>query len=225
MTIPETPKPNTARDLLLIHRIISRALEVTRQKGQEYLANGFPDAVVRQGYHDYIHCMVSVLDAHHLTEDEVVFPQLGIRIPSAPCGLLSADHQKMVVLLDEIKTSLDQFDEDGSKQAIGSILISLERLKDMWYPHIGIEESHFTEANVNQVMSDEEQQSFGQLTSKHSQERISPDYLVVPFLLFNLNATERSVFSANMPAVVTQQLVPQVWKEKWLPMKPFLVTE
>ena len=225
MTIPETPKPNTARDLLLIHRIISRALEVTRQKGKEYLVAGFPDAVVRQGYHDYIHCLVAVLSSHHLTEDELVFPQLGIRIPSAPCGLLSADHQKMVILLDEIKTSLDQFDEDGSKQAIGSILNSLERLKDMWYPHIEIEESHFSEKNVNQAMSDEEQQSFALQTSKYSQEHISPDYLVVPFLLFNLTATERRVFSANIPPIVTQQLVPQVWKEKWLPMKPFLVTE
>jgi len=46
--------------------------------------------------------MVSFLDAHHLTEDEVVFTQLGIRISSAPCGLLSADHQKMVILLDDI---------------------------------------------------------------------------------------------------------------------------
>jgi len=67
MTSPETPKPNNARDLLLIHRIISRAIEVTQQKGQEYLAGGFPDAVVRQGYHDYVHCLVTILDAHHLT--------------------------------------------------------------------------------------------------------------------------------------------------------------
>jgi len=33
----------------------------------------------------------------------------------------------------------------------------------------------------------------------------------------------RRLFSANMPPVVTQELVPQVWKEKWLPMQPFFV--
>jgi hemerythrin superfamily protein len=225
MTTPETPKPNTARDLLLIHRIISRALEVARQKGQEYLATGFPDPVVRQGYHDYVHCLVTVLGAHHLTEDEVIFPQLGVRIPSTPCELLSVDHQKMVMHLDDIKASLDHFDEDESKPSIGQILNRLERLKTMWYPHIEIEETHFTEKNVNLAMSDGEQLTFAQQTARYSQEHTSPDYLVIPFLLFNLTATERKVFSANIPPVVTQQLVPQVWKEKWLPMKPFLITE
>ena len=88
MTLPETLKPNTARDLLLIHKIITRGLEVSQQKGQEYLSGGFPNAMTRQGYHDYLLCLVTVLDAHHLTEDEVIFPQLGVRIPSAPYKLL-----------------------------------------------------------------------------------------------------------------------------------------
>ena len=225
MTVPETLKPNTARDLLLIHRIITRGLEVSQQKGQEYLSGGFPNAMTRQGYHDYLHCLVTILDAHHLTEDEVIFPQLGVRIPSAPYKLLSADHQKMTAILNEIITSLDHFDEDGNNQVLESILDRLERLKTMWYPHIGIEESHFSENNINQTMSSEEQQTFSQQASKHSQEHVSPDYLVIPFLLFNLSETERRVFSAPMPPVVTQQLVPQVWKDKWMPMQPFLLVD
>jgi hypothetical protein len=66
MTVNGTPKFNAARNLLLIHRIISRAQEFTRKKGQEHLTTGFPEAVVRQGYHDCIHCMVSVRSTHHL---------------------------------------------------------------------------------------------------------------------------------------------------------------
>ena len=225
MSISEIPKPNLARDLLLIHRIISRAIEVTRQKGREFLATGFPDEVIRQGYHDYVRCLVGVLGVHHLTEDEVVFPQVGVRIPSAPCKLLSADHDRIAGLLDDLDKSLYLFDGDGSKQAIGSILNGLERLRNIWYPHIGLEESHFTEKNMDEVMSTEEQQTFSQETSRYSQERLSPTYLVVPFLLFNLSPAERRVFSANMPPVVTQELVPQVWKEKWLPMQSFLLVE
>ena len=131
----------------------------------------------------------------------------------------------MTALLNEIITSLDHFDENGNNQVLESILDRLERLKTMWYPHIDIEESHFSENNINQTMSSEEQQTFSQQASKHSQEHISPDYLVIPFLLFNLAETERRVFSAPMPPVVTQQLVPQVWKDKWMPMQPFLLVD
>jgi len=225
MTTPESIKPNAARDLLLIHRIITRAIEVTQQKGQQFQAEGFPDPIVRQGYRDYVQCLVTVLGAHHLTEDEVVFPQLGTRIPSAPYKLLSADHQKMTGLLDDIQTSINNFNEDGNKQEIDLILNRLKQLKEMWYPHIGIEEGHITEKNIDETMSAEEKQTFSQQTSKYSQEHISPDFLVVPFLLFNLNATERSVFSAAMPPIVTQQLIPHVWKEKWQPMQPFLLMD
>ena len=225
MTTPETIKPNAARDLLLIHRIISRAIEITQQKGQLYHAEDFPDPIVRQGYCDYVQCLVTVLGAHHLTEDEVVFPQLGNLIPSAPYKLLSADHQKMVGLLDDIQTSLNRLNEGGSKQELDSILNRLKQLKEMWYPHIGIEEGHITEKTVDETMSVEEKQTFSQQTSKYSQEHISPDFLVIPFLLFNLNAAERRVFSAAMPPIITQQLVPQVWREKWLPMQPFLLMD
>jgi hemerythrin-like domain-containing protein len=225
MVLSNPTKPNTARDLLLIHKIISRALEVTQQKGQEFISTGFPEIGVRQGFHDYIQCLVAVIGGHHLTEDEIVFPEFGVRIVSAPYKLLTADHQKMVSLLDGIKTSLNNFDKEGSKQAIGAILNILQQLRDLWYPHIKIEENYFSEQNVNLVMSDEEQQAFSQQSAKFSQEHIGPDYLVIPFLLFNLTANERKVFSANMPPVVTQQLVPLVWKEKWLPMQPFLLPE
>jgi hypothetical protein len=47
--------------------------------------------------------------------------------------------------------------------------------------------------------------------------------LVVPFLLYNLPPEERAVFSQGMPPIVIQELVPVAWKEKWSPMKPFLL--
>jgi hypothetical protein len=225
MALPEMPKPNIARDLMLIHRIISRGMEITRQKGQEFIATGFPDEVTRQGYYDYVHCLVSILNAHHLTEEEVAFPQFGVRIPAAPYKLLVEDHQKMVAFLVEIQSCLDDLKTGASTQALSSMLSALERLITMWYPHIGIEESHFAEGAINPVMSPDEQKDLSAAASHHSQEHSSPDYLVVPFMLLNLSPAERRVFSAPMPPVVTQQLVPQVWKEKWLPMQPFLLAE
>lgn len=46
---------------------------------------------------------------------------------------------------------------------------------------------------------------------------------MVPFLLYNLPPEKRAAFAQMLPPVVTQQLVPVVWKEKWEPMKPFLL--
>ena len=43
------------------------------------------------------------------------------------------------------------------------------------------------------------------------------------FLLYNLPAPERKVFSAGMPDELLQTLVPVVWKEQWQAMAPFLL--
>jgi hypothetical protein len=59
---------------------------------------------------------------------------------------------------------------------------------------------------------------------EHAQQHTVPDYLIVPFLLYNLPPDKRTFFAGEMPPVVTEQLVPVAWKDKWAPMKPFLVT-
>jgi hypothetical protein len=50
-----------------------------------------------------------------------------------------------------------------------------------------------------------------------------PDYLVVPFVLYNLSPEQRAILAAEMPPIVTQQLVPIAWKAQWEPMSPFLL--
>ncbi len=223
MNPSDMPKPNISRDLMLIHRIISRGMSVAVEKGQQYLQNGFPDELTRRGYSDYVSCLVSIIEAHHLTEDEVAFPQFGFKIPAAPYLLLSADHQKMAAILEDIRESLDQFLAGDSIYPLNSIIAGLKRLLEMWFPHIGIEESHFTEENIDRALPINDQVELAGQFARHSQEHAHPDYLVIPFMLFNLSLPERKVFSRAMPPVVTEQLVPQVWKEKWQPMEPFLL--
>jgi hypothetical protein len=58
---------------------------------------------------------------------------------------------------------------------------------------------------------------------EHSQEYSKPDFLVIPFLLYNLPLEDRIIFSQGMPPILTEQMVPVVWKDKWAPMKPFLL--
>ena len=48
-------------------------------------------------------------------------------------------------------------------------------------------------------------------------------YLTLPFILYNLPVQQKSAMAEGMPAEVVEQLVPIVWREKWEPMKPFLL--
>ena len=46
-----------------------------------------------------------------------------------------------------------------------------------------------------------------------------------PFLLFNVTPDDRALLTQAIPPIVVQQLVPITWKDKWVSMKPFLLTE
>ncbi len=223
MNIPEENKPNISRDLIRIHMIISRGLAVALDCGQDFLNGGFPDSRTRQGYHDFVGCLVSVIDAHHLAEDEVAFPRLGVKIPAAPYQMLAAEHHKMITILEEIKAAVEDLLGENSAQALIVCTNALKRLRYMWFPHIKIEETHFSEDKVAAAMAGDEQSALSAQMGKFSQEHTSPDYLIIPFILFNLPPDERAKFSQAIPPVVTEQLVPHVWKEQWQPMEPFLL--
>jgi len=100
---------------------------------------------------------------------------------------------------------------------------TLASIAEVWHPHIQIEEDHFTADRLFPVMSLEEQGILSRKAAEHSQRLASPDYLVAPFLLFNLTSDDRALFAQAIPPIVVQQLVPITWKDKWLSMKPFLL--
>jgi hypothetical protein len=56
-----------------------------------------------------------------------------------------------------------------------------------------------------------------------SMKNIGPHYLVIPFMLYNLEPGPRSMLASGIPSEMTEQLIPVVWKDQWAPMKPFLL--
>ena len=54
-------------------------------------------------------------------------------------------------------------------------------------------------------------------------KNFGPHYLVVPFMLYNLEPVPRSMLASRLPSEMTDQLVPVVWKDRWASMKPFLL--
>jgi hemerythrin-like domain-containing protein len=219
----ENSKPSLAQDLQRIHRVITRGLEISIARGEAFIHEGFPDATIRKGYTDYVQSLVTVLDAHHTTEDEIAFPMFMEKIPDAPYSQLAQEHEEMDQILEKSREMLKRLDGEKGAQMLNLLVGLLRRLSAIWHRHIGVEEIHFDEAAINRIMEPQEQGKMSGMMAKHSMDMSTQPFLTVPFILFNLVPDDRAVLAGNMPPVITGQLVPIEWKDQWAPMKPFLL--
>ena len=220
----EPTTPNVAEDLLCIHAIITRGLNVSIERGRAFTQGGYPDAPAREGFIDYVRSLVSVLHAHHLTESDVVFPSFRARVPDAPFDLLIAQHRDLEPLLQQANAAIGEVSAEAAAGAALARLIGLlERVAGLWHPHIRVEEDHFSPDRLAVLFDVEQHEALNRAAAGHSAQHSGPDYLVVPFLLHNLAPEKRRYFSRSMPPIVTEQLLPVVWKQKWAPMLPFLL--
>jgi hypothetical protein len=215
--------PSLAHDLLRIHRAITRGISVALARGEEYLQTGFPDPGIRTGFADYGKSLTIVLGTHHLGEDEIAFPLLKDKITSAPFERLSKNHQEIEALLATVSKAIPSIAENGDKTGLTALVDGLRKIYDIWRPHIQTEETYFNQDDLAKVMSPEEQARISRAFGKHSQEHDRPGYLVIPFVLFNLIPEDRATMAATMPGLLVKVLVPIVWKNRWAPMKPFLM--
>ena len=214
---------NFAQDLLRIHRSISRALIVSVRRGEEFMQAGFPDPRLRKGFADYTRSLTVVLDGHHLGEDEIAFPFLKEKIPSAPYDRLGKNHQEIVTRLESVREAIASVEEDGDEAALMRLIDGLRKIADIWRPHIQAEEYYFNQEALAAVASPEEQDRVATAMAKHAQEHANPAYLALPFVLFNLEAEDRAIMAATLPPQVLEELIPHAWKDQWAPMKPFLL--
>jgi hemerythrin-like domain-containing protein len=217
----EPTTPNLAADLIRIHKVITRGINVCLVKGREYLQSGFPQSQALLGYSRYIHSLASVLDSHHTVEDIFAFPELRRMIPSAPYAKLASDHNQIEGLLTTLSPLIAEL-SDGHKGLV-SIVDTLRKTSEIWEPHIQLEERYFSEATLNAVVPLDDQRRISEAIGKYSQEHSGPPYWVVPFILYNLERDERAIMAATFPALILEEMVPTVWADQWAPMKPLLL--
>lgn len=214
-------QPNVAFSLLVIHKVVTRGLQVALENAERFRDGGFPDATTQSGYFNYVRALVSVLHSHHITEDDLIFPYFKDKLPEMPVATLTAQHQEMIPILDELQALLPQ------QEAAGRVGLEVSRalaaLNGMWLPHIAIEEQHLTVQRLGEMLPVEEHLRLVQAASKHSQDHSGPPFLVLPFILYNLQTEMREEMEKSMPAEVTGHLVPVVWKDQWASMKSFLL--
>ena len=214
--------PNLAGDFIRIHKAITRGLTIAATRGADFIRDGFPDPRIQQGFALYVQTLTAVVSAHHLGEDEVAFPALKQKLPATPFGRLSADHVTIETGLDLIKTTLPELAGTNYAAALVKAVDSLKGILAVWTPHIEIEQTAFSEAAIAGAMTPEEQAQLSMAFAKHSQDHVGPPFFALPFVLFNLSPADRAQMIGMMPKPVVD-LIPGEWKDKWSPMKPFLL--
>lgn len=208
-------QPNMVESVRAIHAVITQGIKVVLDKaafdgpgGPDYAASG-------DGFSKYVLGLGQVLNGHHLTEDELAFPYFRDKLPDMPFDKLSADHRRMVPIIQRL---------EGGKTA-QAIEQAAEELDAIWGPHRETEEGYWTRDRLDRVLEPAEETKLDRMFAEHSQRNSTPDYLVVPFLLFNLPEDQRWVFADEFPAVVMQELLPKAWKPQWGAMAPFLLDQ
>ena len=146
-------KPNVGATLLMVHAVITRGLEVARDSAEAQ--EGTPPGDARQGYADYLHSLASYLHGHHLTEDDLVFPYFKKIVPDAPYEKLSADHKTMEPNIRALDEGGD-FWKSGDDARMAEIVAALDFLREMWYPHISIEEGFYDPEKLDKMLPTEE---------------------------------------------------------------------
>jgi hypothetical protein len=224
MAGPDTVQPEVAGDFVRIHRVITRSLTLAGERSRVFQETGYPDHSTRVGFVTYVRCLLTMLRAHHSTENRLAFPYFREKLPEAPYDLLLAQHREMEPIMKELDAAIA--DVDGTMEpsaSLGVLAVVLGRLGGIWQPHIQVEEEHFSADTIGAVLDMEERIKLGRELSEHARKQQSDPALMVPFILFNMKPADRAVMSQLMPWIVTRVLVPIVWRRKWKPMRPFFV--
>jgi len=145
----------------------------------------------------FMESLFYTINGHHNTEDELIFPFFVDKVPEVPFAELKEEHRKLSELIEK-------------KDLLG--------IKELFSKHIRTEEKYFTQEKLDSLLDKKEQIEFrmrvGQIAGKNSQ----PPFLVIPFVLYNLDKDERKVFAKFLPPEVLD-LVTTAWQEKWKPME------
>jgi hypothetical protein len=219
--MPAEYSPNVGNDLLRIHKVITRALNISVQNCQDKNLT----EKHWQGFVTYVRALTILLDSHHAGEDELSFPFWRTRLPEGPFDELTEQHCQMVSYLDRIKHWLSMAPSDWQSDFLLKLHSTLIDLQALWLTHIKLEEATIGPENSNRYLTLAENEQLTRQLADHGQLHAQPGELVMPFIVYNLSSSDRAEFIRLLPPMMIEQLIPIAWKAVWTPMSPFLLIE
>jgi hemerythrin-like domain-containing protein len=217
-------QPNIGEDFIRFHKIVTRSLAVALQNVNEFLKKGALEKSNREGFFKFIQSFSSFVEGHHLVENEKVFPYFMDKLPSVPYLRLMSEHKEIKGALQEINTGLGHLmSKNNESKSLKLLKSGLDKIDQIWHPHIQIEETQLYQQIGSLNIDLEDMIRIQKEITEIFQEHTGPSYLIAPFSLYNLSPEDRAILAKGFPEVVTKQLVPIDWKDKWAPMQPFLL--
>jgi hypothetical protein len=151
--------------------------------------------------------------AHHDGEEVLIFPFAKEKMPDTSFDLLIGQHREIAALLDEMGAAIDEAEKNPATESVSRISRLGAQIGETWQTHIREEETIFSAERVNAVVTPDEQGKIMQQAAQHGMAHAGPDYLAAPFLLHNLEPEDRAFMAGEMPPIISQELVPVVWKD------------
>lgn len=206
---------NFGEDLIRVHKMMTRGLEVSTAHSADFAGAG---ADLMTGFDRYVRALINVLHVHHHGEDTLCWPTLHKWMPSAPYTTLVDQHATLAEGLNAA---------EGARRARdwAAVHAHLDGVRELWLEHIAIEEGAFTIEATARAMPDEDHDRLTRQLVRHAQLNSRPPFLVLAFTLYNLEPEDRAAMASTMPGILTEFLLPVVWRKRWAPMKPFLLPE
>tara|TARA_A100001011_G_C14256693_1_gene820389 strand:+ start:717 stop:1457 length:741 start_codon:yes stop_codon:yes gene_type:complete len=209
-----------SKGLDLIHKVLSRPLDVSISHLNKCLSSGKIDLENHEGFKDYINSLITVFNGHHHGEDEILFPTFEEKIKGADFSKLKKQHKEIHPIAEKIKDKINV--TDPSFDNYEEIRNLLQKMNDLWIEHRD-EEEGIVELDMEPLISSKEQIELNDKLSKHGRDMSEPANLILPFLIYNLEGSDRDTFTDDMPWILKNFVVPIIWKSKWEKMKPFLL--
>lgn len=217
-------RPNIGEDYIRFHKVMTRGLAVSLKNVNEFLDIGSFETSNREGFINYVQSFSSILNGHHLVENEKIFPYFMDKLPEVPYERLISEHNIFKNGLQEINTGLgDLSSVNDELKSLKLLKSGLDKIDQIWHPHIKIEDIQLYQQVGSLKIDLEEMVKIQKEFVEFFQEHTGPEYLVIPFVLYNLTPKDRAKTVQGLPEIVTKQLVPIEWKDKWAQMQPFLL--
>ena len=212
-------------DFVRVHRIITRALQVTAERSASFARPGYPDARAGEGFTLYVQSLAALLYGHHVTEDNVAFLYFRSVMPEAPFDRMSAQHRHMVSTIEELGRAVeDARTSIRTGEALVSVNLASVRMQELWLPHAELEETYVGPVHVASVLDMAERVRVGRTLSLEAQKHLRPLSRIVSFLLYKMTSEDRTSMAKGMLGLVGGLSVRLLWRRNWKAMSAFLLT-
>ena len=219
-------KFDLASDLIAIHKVITRALDVAVDVNVSAFEKRAAGRSGFDGYILYVECLLRQLHEHHSNEDIVVFPLLRDLLPDAPYDLLMTQHTEMIHEVEQVESTITALKAGKhAADAQAQLLGNLQDLRARWVDHIAEEEANFGPDRIPPAISMMDRVRIGKAAARYAQRHSFPLSLMLPFMLYNLQGQDRATMLQTIPGFLHKFFVPVLWRRRWEPMRPHLLVE